>query len=113
MPPLSCSDCPLRSLPLFLEHSEEELALIQRMKQRELTLQADEVLIHEGQSNAQLFTLLSGWAFRCRAISSACSRRWPMPQPMASPPSQTLCCACSSGMPCGHCTGNLRRWVST
>jgi CRP-like cAMP-binding protein len=69
MPPLSCSDCPLRSLPLFLEHSEEELALIQRMKQRELTLQADEVLIHEGQSNAQLFTLLSGWAFRFKTLS--------------------------------------------
>ena len=69
MPSLSCSDCPLRSLPLFLEHSSEELTLIQSMKKRELTLQADEVLIHEGQSDAQLFTLLSGWAFRFKTLS--------------------------------------------
>ena len=69
MPPLSCSDCPLRALPLFLEHADEELELIQSMKKRELTLQADEVLIHEGQSDAQLFTLLRGWAYRFKTLS--------------------------------------------
>lgn len=69
MPPLDCSDCPLRSLPLFLDHSREELELIRSMKKRELSLLADEVLIHEGQSNAQLFTLLSGWAFRFKTLS--------------------------------------------
>ena len=69
MPPLSCSDCPLRALPLFLEHADEELELIQSMKKRELTLQADEVLIHEGQTDAQLFTLLRGWAYRFKTLS--------------------------------------------
>lgn len=69
MPPLSCSECPLRALPLFLDHSSEELALIQSIKKRELTLQADEALIHEGQSDPQLFTLLSGWAFRFKTLS--------------------------------------------
>ncbi|QCB46080.1 Crp/Fnr family transcriptional regulator [Hydrogenophaga sp. PAMC20947] len=69
MPPLSCTDCPLRSLPLFLDHSSEELALIQSMKKSELSLRTDEVLIHEGQTNARLFTLLSGWAFRFKTLS--------------------------------------------
>jgi CRP-like cAMP-binding protein len=34
-----------------------------------LTLQTDEVLIREGQTNARLFTLLSGWAFRFKTLS--------------------------------------------
>jgi CRP-like cAMP-binding protein len=69
MQPLSCIECPLRPLPLFLEHSQEELALIQTMKKRNLSLQADEVLIHEGQTHSQLYTLLSGWAFRYKTLS--------------------------------------------
>ena len=44
-----CIDCPLRALPLFVPHSEEELALVQFLKRRELTLEAEQTLIHEGQ----------------------------------------------------------------
>lgn len=65
----SCLDCPLRALPLFLPHSAKELALIQFLKRRELKLKAGDDLIHEGQSNTRLFTLLEGWAYRFKTLS--------------------------------------------
>lgn len=64
-----CIDCPLRALPLFLSHTEEELALVQFLKRREITLEANETLIHEGQGDTRLFTLLEGWAFRFKTLS--------------------------------------------
>ena len=64
-----CIDCPLRALPLFLPHTEEELALVQFLKRREITLEAGEVVIDEGQSRTRLFTLLEGWAYRFKTLS--------------------------------------------
>lgn len=64
-----CIDCPLRALPLFLPQSEQELALVQSLKRRELTLDAGETLIHEGQSDTRLYTLLEGWAYRFKTLS--------------------------------------------
>ena len=64
-----CIDCPLRALPLFLPHTEEELALVQFLKRRELVLDAGETVIHEGQSNTRLFTLREGWAYRFKTLS--------------------------------------------
>jgi CRP-like cAMP-binding protein len=66
---IRCSECPLRALPLYLAHSAEELALVQSLKRRELRLGAGETLIHEGQTDAPLFTLHSGWAFRFKTLS--------------------------------------------
>jgi CRP-like cAMP-binding protein len=65
----ACIDCPLRALPLFLPHTEDELALVQFLKRRELTLEPGETLIHEGQSDTRLFTLLEGWAYRFKTLS--------------------------------------------
>lgn len=65
---IACRDCPLRTLPLFVSHSAEELDLVQSLKRRELNLQAGETLIHEGQTDAPLFTLLTGWAFRFKTL---------------------------------------------
>lgn len=66
---LPCSQCPLRPLPLFLSHNEEELELVQSLKRRELRLGPDETLIDEGQTDAPLYTLLSGWAYRFKTLS--------------------------------------------
>ena len=63
-----CRECPLRQLALFVEHTEEELTLVQSLKRREVSLQAGETLIHEGQTDAPLFTLLTGWAFRFKTL---------------------------------------------
>jgi len=64
-----CIDCPLRQLPLFLDHSADELALVQSLKRREMTVGAGETLIQEGQADSPLFTLREGWAFRYKTLS--------------------------------------------
>ena len=69
MPETPCLDCPLRALPLFLPHTAEELTLLQQIKRRELVLQEGETLIHEGQSDTRLYTLLQGWGYRFKTLS--------------------------------------------
>lgn len=43
--------------------------MVQALKQRELRLPAGEMLILEGQTDAGLFTLREGWAFRFKTLS--------------------------------------------
>jgi len=69
MPDTKCLDCPLRALPLFLPHSADEQALLQQIKRRELVLQEGETLIHEGESDTRLYTLLRGWGYRFKTLS--------------------------------------------
>lgn len=69
MKPISCQDCPLRKLPLFTPHADDELALIESLKKEQVVFDAATAVIHEGQSDAPLYTLLSGWAFRFKTLS--------------------------------------------
>lgn len=64
-----CSRCPLRARPLFLTNAPEELSLVQSLKKREHRVAAGETLIREGETDAPLYTLLSGWAFRFKTLS--------------------------------------------
>jgi CRP-like cAMP-binding protein len=64
-----CRACPLRQLKLFQEPTGEELELVQSLKRRERRLSAGEALIHEGQTDAPLYTLQQGWAFRYKTLS--------------------------------------------
>ncbi len=64
-----CRACPLRALKIFHEPEGEELELVQSLKRRERRLGAGESLIHEGQTDAPLYTLLHGWAFRYKTLS--------------------------------------------
>ena len=66
---VACKDCPLRKLPLFIEHSALELSTIESLKRDQQVLEADKTLIHEGQEDAPLYTLFSGWAFRFKTLS--------------------------------------------
>jgi CRP-like cAMP-binding protein len=59
----------LRALPLFVSHTAAELALVQSLKRRELVLGEGDTLIHEGQTDTRLFTLLEGWAYRFKTLS--------------------------------------------
>ncbi len=68
MTDVPCRACPLRPLALFIEPTGEELDLVQSLKRRELRIGAGETLIHEGQTDAPLFTLLDGWAFRFKTL---------------------------------------------
>jgi CRP-like cAMP-binding protein len=65
----TCDACPLRTLALFIDHTAEEQTLVQSLKRREATLGANTTLIHEGQTDSPLYTLLSGWAFRYKTLS--------------------------------------------
>jgi CRP-like cAMP-binding protein len=69
MTEVRCSQCPLRQLPSFLESAAEDIEVVQTLKQRELRLRAGEMLIFEGQTDARLFTLREGWAFRFKTLS--------------------------------------------
>jgi len=64
-----CTSCPLRRLPLFLPQAQGELALIESLKRDQALVRADDSVIREGQTNAPLYTLLSGWAFRFKTLS--------------------------------------------
>jgi CRP-like cAMP-binding protein len=64
-----CSACPLRSLALFIDQTTEEHGLVRSLKRKELRLGTQETLIHEGQKDAPLYTLLQGWAFRYKTLS--------------------------------------------
>jgi CRP-like cAMP-binding protein len=66
---VSCQACPLRRLPLFLPNSDAEVAMIERLKQRQISLRADQPILHEGEPDPPLYTLLSGWAFRFKTLS--------------------------------------------
>lgn len=66
---MNCLDCALRALPLFTAHTADELVLIQSLKRRELRIAAGEAVIHEGQADGPLYTLLSGWAYRFKTLS--------------------------------------------
>ncbi len=66
---IDCAACPLRALPLFIAHSADELEMLRQIKRREVFVPADHELIHEGQSDAPLYTLLAGWAFRFKTLS--------------------------------------------
>jgi CRP-like cAMP-binding protein len=65
----ACHACPLRPLKLFLEPTGDELELVQSLKRREHRLGSGQALIHEGQTDAPLYTLLRGWAFRYKTLS--------------------------------------------
>ncbi len=64
----ACRDCPLRALPLFISHTAEELELVQSLKRGNVRLGPDQTLIREGQTDAPLYTLTEGWAFRYKTL---------------------------------------------
>jgi CRP/FNR family transcriptional regulator len=63
-----CEQCPLRSKPIFRNFSEEELAFVSEFKSGEMNAEAGSTLYQEGTNSAHLYTLLSGWAFRYKAL---------------------------------------------
>jgi len=69
MKPVPCRACPLRSMPLFMTHSDEEIGLIESLKKEQVVFRADTAVIHEGQADGPLYTLLAGWAFRYKTLS--------------------------------------------
>jgi CRP/FNR family transcriptional regulator len=65
---VDCSQCPLRRLDLFNAVSDQELAVIDAIKQADLAMPAGSVLIAEGADGSPLFTLRDGWAMRFKTL---------------------------------------------
>jgi CRP/FNR family transcriptional regulator len=67
---VACAACPLRRLPAFVDIQADEIAFIQSFKNAELTLPAGTQVRREGAIGGDYYTLLRGWAFRYRTLSS-------------------------------------------
>lgn len=64
-----CTQCPLRETGAFSANTEAEIEFIQQMRKRQTRVGAGVTLLREGDDGKELFTLVSGWAFRYRALS--------------------------------------------
>lgn len=64
----SCSACPLRKHDCFVPAPPKDIAFIDRLKTAEISRSAGDTLIREGDLDAPLYTLLSGWAFRFKTL---------------------------------------------
>lgn len=64
-----CQRCPLRIMPHFRAFAPDELRFVSSFKRGELVAEAGSLILSEGTHSAQLFTLLSGWAFRYKTLS--------------------------------------------
>jgi CRP-like cAMP-binding protein len=58
----------VRILPRFRPFTAEELAYVADFKRGELVVDTGGLILTEGSSSEQLFTLLSGWAFRYKML---------------------------------------------
>lgn len=67
--PPSCHSCTLRRTGAFKPLKPEVLEFIEGFRSDTLSVPAGETLVREGQSQARLFTLFSGWAFRYKTLS--------------------------------------------
>jgi len=65
---VECKHCPLRALGAFSENTPEEICFIQSLKRGEIGIAAGAAIIAEQSRTSDLFTLLSGWAFRFRSL---------------------------------------------
>jgi CRP-like cAMP-binding protein len=63
-----CRDCPLRLRPAFKSKTDTEIDFIDSMKIGQRLVPAGTDIIHAGQTDAELFTLYSGWAFRQKSL---------------------------------------------
>ncbi|MFN4117575.1 Crp/Fnr family transcriptional regulator [Acidovorax sp.] len=67
--PENCHTCRLRQTGAFTLVTPAQLAFIEGFRQGAQVVEAGQALVRENQSNAQLFTLYSGWAFRYKTLS--------------------------------------------
>lgn len=63
-----CEQCPLRPLPQFRDFTAEQLRFVSSFKRGELVAEPGTMILSEGAHSAQLFTVLSGWAFRFKTL---------------------------------------------
>jgi CRP-like cAMP-binding protein len=65
---VACAECPLRERAAFKAKSDDAIALVQALKTGHIARRAGTTIIEQGDQDARLFTLFSGWAFRSRML---------------------------------------------
>lgn len=65
---ISCSQCPLRDVPIFESISDKHRSLVESLRLPQVHKLAGSTLIREGQEGAPLYTLFSGWAYRFKTL---------------------------------------------
>jgi CRP/FNR family transcriptional regulator, anaerobic regulatory protein len=65
---VSCRDCPLRKSSAFTVYTDDEIAFVQAFKKTEVHLEGGAEVLAEGGQVRELYTLLSGIAFRFRTL---------------------------------------------
>jgi CRP-like cAMP-binding protein len=68
-PQTPCKQCPLRATGAFSANTDAEIEFIQQMRKRQISVGAGNSILREGDNHKELYTLLSGWAFRYRLLS--------------------------------------------
>lgn len=63
-----CDLCPLRNRPALRPFSADELAFVKSFKTDELHVAPGTSFLHQGEQSEFLYTVLSGWAFRDKAL---------------------------------------------
>ena len=67
--PATCRDCRLRDTGAFTQVKPEVLDFIEGFRTNTLSVPAGGAVVRENQTNAKLFTLYAGWAFRYKTMS--------------------------------------------
>lgn len=63
-----CETCILRTRTAFKPKTADEIAFIQSMKVQHRRIERGTEIVYQGQVDAELFTLFSGWAFRHKTL---------------------------------------------
>ncbi len=63
-----CLQCPLRGRRSLRDFSDEELAFVRTLKSDEIHVPAGTSFLRQGTRSEQLYTVLSGWAFRYKML---------------------------------------------
>ncbi|MCF3638963.1 Crp/Fnr family transcriptional regulator [Rhizobium sp. TRM95111] len=64
-----CTQCPLRALPHFRDFNAKELDFVAHFKSGELSVDRGSTFLVEGTHSPHIYTVLNGWAFRCKFLS--------------------------------------------
>lgn len=65
---IRCSECPLRELAMFQPIADGHRSMLESLRLAQQYKPAGATLISEGQVDAPLFTLFSGWAYRFKTL---------------------------------------------
>lgn len=63
-----CSQCPLRASKYFRKFTPEEAKFVEAFKINEITREAGQSILTEGENSEHLYTVLSGWVMKYKSL---------------------------------------------